>query len=377
VTRINLCPGDWLCWPGGEGVLNFHGRRAAWPGFVGAAMDRAAVTDLVLLGEQRPYHLAAIAEARARGIAVSVTDFGYIRPDWITLERDGMNGCSRFPREPAAIRALAEGLAAPDGDALYADRFATQAAWDVAFHLANLAPWPFPHHRTFLLHHPIPAYLGTLARLLRAGANGRRAQATLRALPEGAPLFLFAMQMETDYSIRAYSRFGSMDEALGEAITSFARAAPGGAHLVAKIHPLDPGLKRWRARIALMAQASGVAGRVHFVDGGPLDGVLRRAAGVVTVNSTVGVRCLQLGTPVAPLGEALWDVEGLAHRGPLDAFWGAPAAPDPELARQWLAAAARHLHIRGVYYAEPGLSAAVDAAADLLARGAVGPPAAR
>ena len=40
------------------------------------------------------------------------------------------------------------------------------------------------------------------------------------------PLLPFAMQMETDYSIRAYSRSPDNDTAIAEAVASFASAAP-------------------------------------------------------------------------------------------------------------------------------------------------------
>ena len=49
-------------------------------------MVREGVTDLVLLGEERPYHRDAITAATARGIDVYVVEMGYLRPDWITLE---------------------------------------------------------------------------------------------------------------------------------------------------------------------------------------------------------------------------------------------------------------------------------------------------
>src|SRR5918997_5947822 len=104
--RINLCLGDRLFWRG-PGAVDYRGRAGDWPAFVGAFLDRHGISDLVLLGEQRPLHRAAIAEARARGVSVAVTDLGYLRPDWVALERDGMGAESRFPREPAAIRALA------------------------------------------------------------------------------------------------------------------------------------------------------------------------------------------------------------------------------------------------------------------------------
>ncbi|MBY0337719.1 MAG: capsular biosynthesis protein [Acetobacteraceae bacterium] len=374
VRRVNLCLGDWLFWRGPE-ALNYRGRLRDWPAWVAALMEREAITDLVLLGEQRPYQRLAIREAHARGIAVTATDFGYIRPDWIILERDGLNADSHFPRDPAAIRRLAEAAPPLDPRQIYPDDFGRQARWDVLFHLANTLPWPFPHYERFLLHHPAPGYIGTGWRLLRRPVNWKRGAARVAALPAEAPLFVFAMQMETDYSIRAYSRFPDMDTPLALAIRSFARHAPRDAHLVVKVHPLDPGLKRWGARIGRMADQAGVTGRVHYVDTESLEPILPRMAGMVTVNSTAGIRALQLGRPVIALGEALYRVPGLTHEGGLDRFWAAPEPPDAALMAAWLRAVAHHLQVRGVYYMQPGLDAGVAATVARLEQGAGPPPA--
>jgi len=369
VHRINLCRGDTLFWP--EPAMDFTGRIAAWPGFIADVLARHAITDMILLGEQRDHHALAIAAAHAAGIGVTVTDFGYLRPDWIILERDGLNRDSRFPREPDAIRALAAGLPPVDQKIRHLDDFGQQARWDMQYHLANLLPGRFRHYRSFLLHHPIPAYIGTGLALLRRKAEARRAEALQASLPLAAPRWLFAMQMETDYSIRAYSNFKSMDQAIARVVASFARAAPPEGHLLVKVHPLDPGLKPWRRLVAVMAARHGVAGRVHFLGAGELDAMLNAARGVVTVNSTVGIRALQLGRAVHAMGEAIYRCPGLAHMGVLDEFWAA-APPDAELADAFLRAIAAHLHIRGVYYREPGLTMAVAAAAGRLERGLVG-----
>ncbi len=369
VRRINLCLGDRLFWNDARSE-DFRGRPEGWDAFLAPRLE--GVTDLVLLGEQRPLHRRAIALAKARGIAVTVTDFGYLRPDWIVLERDGMNALSRFPRSRAGILALAAG-APPLDDALrFRGDFRRQAAWDMAFHLSSTLPWPFPHWNSFLLHPALAAYLGTGWRLLRRRAEERRAAALLAAIPEGAPIFVFAMQMETDYSLRAYSPFPDMDTPLREAIAGFARHAPPAARLVAKVHPLDPGLKRWRARVEGLAAAAGVAGRVHLLDSAPLEPLLRRAAGMVTVNSTAAIQALRLGCPAMAMGEAIWDVEGLAHRG-ATTFWNAPQRPDPVLLDAFLRGIAHHLHIRGEFYAPEGRAAAVQAAVARLEEGA-GPP---
>jgi capsular polysaccharide export protein len=373
--RINFCLGDRLFWHG-PGAVDFHGRLGEWPDVVAAFLDRHRITDLVLLGEQRPYHKPAIAAAQARGIAVTVTDFGYLRPDWVVLECDGMGAESRFPRDPAGILTLAAQCPEPDLREHHRDSFATQARWDVLFHLASLLPWPFPHYQSFLLHAPIPAYLGTALRLLLRRRETRQATATLAALADSSgPLFLFAMQMETDYSIRAYSRFPDMDSAIAETVASFARAAPREARLVVKVHPLDPGLKVWRRRVRRIAAAAGIADRVHYLGGAlSMEPVIEACQGVVTVNSTVGVRSISLGRATLALGQVIYDVPGLSWQGGTDSFWTAAPPPEPRLAAAFIRAIAGCLHVRGCYYTRPGLDVAVAGTVRRLHLGALNEP---
>ncbi len=373
VHRINLCLGDRLFW--GPDAVDYRGRFEDWTGFVADFLDRHAITDLVLLGEQRPYHRVAIAVAQARGIAVTVTDFGYLRPDWIVLERDGMGAESRFPRDPDAIRALAARCPPPDLARRFEDDFPQQAVWDVTFHLASLLPWPFRHYRRWVLDHPVPAYLGTALQLLLRKRQTRRAADTLARLrAAGAPLYCFAMQMENDYSVRAYSDFADNDSAIALTVRSFAQHAPATSHLLVKVHPLDPGLKRWGRRVARIAAAAGVEGRVHLLDGAlAMTPVLEACRAVVTINSTVGIGAIAAGRTVKALGRALYDIEGLSWRGPLDGVWDAPP-PDPDLAADFIRAIAGCLHVRGVYYARPGLDAAVAATVARLDAGTVGEP---
>ena len=383
--RINVCLGDRLLWNGllwpqpewrefratGVTVEDFRSPLSEWHAHVDRALEERGVTDLVLLGEQRPYHRIAIAAAKARGITVSATDFGYIRPDWIIVERDGHNALSHFPRDPATILALAEGLPPVDEVRHFADHFPTQARWDVLFHLANLALWPFPHFQGFQLHPIIPAYVGTAWRLVLRRRTRRRAEALVARLPEQAPFFLFAMQMENDYSIRAYSPYPDMDSALRETVRSFAAHAPVDAHLAVKVHPLDPGMKHWTGRLARMARQAGVRDRVHLVDAIALDPLLLRATGVITVNSTAGIRALQFGKPVAALGDALYRVQGMTHEEGLHSFWTQARMPDPALTDAFLRGIGHHLHVRGGFYSPGGVAAAVSATADRLEAGLV------
>jgi capsular polysaccharide export protein len=373
VHRINLNLGDKLSWRI-PGAMDFRDRPKAWPDFIAGAMDRHAITDLVLLGEQRPYNKVAIAAAEARGIRVTVTDFGYIRPDWIVLERDGMNAASRFMRDPEAIIRLGAELPPPDLVVHHHDSFRQQATWDVLYHLATLLPWPFPHYASHQLYHPIPVYLGMLLRLMGRKRANRRSDAVLQKLTGTGPIFLMAMQMETDFSIRAYSRYSDLDTVLHEVMQSFARHAPANAHLLVKVHPLDPGLKNWRRRSKDIARGYGLLDRMHYLGGGNLGAIVEQVQGVVTVNSTVGLRAIIDHTPTFALGEALYRIPGLVFGGSLHEFWHHPAPPDPALREGFLRGIAHCLHIRGVYYNRPGLDIAVQAAVRRLHLGLLNVP---
>ena len=61
----------------------------------------ALLIDLVFLfGDCRPIHRAAHDVATAMGIDVGVFEEGYLRPDFITLERHGVNGNSLRRYDP-------------------------------------------------------------------------------------------------------------------------------------------------------------------------------------------------------------------------------------------------------------------------------------
>src|SRR6267143_5469681 len=157
VHRVNFHLGDQLFWR--LPATHFRGHFADWRGFVADMLDRHQITDLVLHGDRRPYHIVAAEEARARGIAVIVTDLGYVRPDWITLERDGMSTYSRFPREPAAIRALAEEFPPPDLTPRFHTPFWLISVLDVAYNFGLVFGGVlYPRYRYHGISHPFAEY---------------------------------------------------------------------------------------------------------------------------------------------------------------------------------------------------------------------------
>lgn len=366
--RINLNPGDQIFWRR-KGGYNYRGRDGRdWCTYIAAFLDRHGVTDVVLLGEERPYHIAAIEAAKHRGIAVAVVEMGYLRPDWLTLERDGMSSNSHFPNDPHEIVDAACDLPEPDWTRRHTQSFAAEAGYDLLYNLPNVFLWfLFPHYRRHALFHPLTEYAGWVMRL----AGGRKRTVAATALVESVldastPFFVFPLQLQTDFQLRAHSPYNDQREAITDVLTSFSIHAPGMASLIVKVHPLDNGLINWQAYIGALSRKLGIGGRVRFLDGGDLNALLTKTSGVVTINSTVGLHALQQGKPVKVLGTAVFDIAGLSDQAPLDQFWAAPQSPQAAVRSAFFRLLAAAIQVRGNFYSAGGTDAGADAIADRL-----------
>ncbi len=360
VLRINLCFGDWMHWRR-PGATAFRGRVADWPAFIAGYLERNGVTDVVLHGDRRIYHKIAGEAARARGIAVIATELGYLRPDWMTIERDGTSTGSHFPLDPDAIRAVAARLPRTDLTPRFSNSFWLVAAPDVLYNIANvLFFWAWPHYQKHTIYNPLVEYVSAGLRLLGASRRDASARWSLEKLAERAlPYFVLPMQLEGDFQLRDHSPYGGMEPALREIITSFGRNAPVDAQLVVKSHPLDAGREPWRRIVEGMARDAGAGDRVHYLGGGRLDAMLEGASGMVTVNSSAGLEALRAGVPVKCLAPAIFDVDGLTDQRSLDAFWRDRAQPDPELLADFLQALAGSVQARGSIHSRDGLDEAI------------------
>ncbi|CAM8663394.1 capsular biosynthesis protein [Sphingobium sp. H39-3-25] len=327
--RINLNGGDWFDWRGPSD--SFRGTLDDWSGYLHGVIERHQVTDVILFGDCRQYHLSARVCAMNREVAVHVFEEGYIRPDWVTLERDGVNGNSSLPRDPDAYICLARQLPPVPTHNHVAPNFRQRATEAMAYCLATLLLAPrFPN---YVSHRPYPILSelrGWIARIMARPIARRRSAKSLAELGSRR-YFLLPLQLDSDHQIRIHSPFSGMAVALEAIVRSFAAHAAKDIVLLVKEHPLDNGLHAWRNIVVDLARAHGVADRVLFIADGDLYTIVDRASGVVTVNSTTGTLALASGIPVIVLGKAIYDLPGITHQHSLDAFWVRPTAPSPDV----------------------------------------------
>lgn len=373
VVHVRLSASDHLRWRR-AGAISYRGSLADWPAFLDALITREGIDHIVAYADRPPYHAAASRLAADRGIACHVVENGYLRPDWITLERGGMGAFSHFPADPEAIRAIARDLPEPDLEVRYRHPFSQLAVNEVVNDLANRFDRVLhPRFEADKYYDPLVDFLSWLPRMVRVRPLRREAQ-RVEAWDPSVRFWLLAMQLQSDYQIRANSHYDHLSEMLDEVISSFATHAGRDEQLVVKLHPHDSALERWDRVAARIAAAKGAEGRVHVVLGGDLGRLLERARGVVLVNSTVGIHTLRAGKPLKVLGGAVYDMPGLTHQGALDTFWTAPEVPDSSLVDDLLRALAGTIQIKGDFYDPAGRAVGIAAIVERILSGKVNEP---
>lgn len=360
VHRINLNGGDRADWR--EGAVDYSGRAQDWPHYFDRFVVRHGITDLILFGDCRPLHEAAHGMATLRKLRIHVFEEGYIRPDWVTMELEGVNGHSTLSKDPQWYLERAKRLPAlphlPPIPAREGRRWREAAGY---YARSILQGWRFPHYESHRPDFWAAEAIGWGLRLLSDKQTMRRTAATLEKI-ENLPHFLLPLQLSSDHQIRVHSPFSNMKIAADYVIDSFARAAPEHFHLVIKQHPLDNGLVNWRRFVARRTRRHGITDRVHFIAGGNIGDMVRQARGVVTVNSTTGTLALSAGVPVKVLGRAIYDMEGVTDQRLLDDFWSQQDAPDPDIYDAFCRTLLDRCLIRGGFASEEGLRLLIDAA---------------
>jgi capsular polysaccharide export protein len=360
VFKVNFNGGDWIFSPSHAfaRVFNFTGNLNNWPSYLDALVKRLGIDVIILFGDCRPIHVVARDVAKVYGIEVGVFEEGYLRPDHITLERDGVNSHSTVPDNPMVYREYAD-KQVPAARRL-GDTFGHAAMWAMCYYLISSLLkclfWRYQHHRrlawweglfwvrSFFRKHRYARFEAGIQEML---AGSRRKQ-----------YFLVPLQASIDSQVRVHSDYASIEQFIAEVARSFSRNAPESSILVFKHHPIDRGYTDYTAVVSQLIELHGLQGRCLYVHDLHLPTLLDNARGVVTINSTVGISALQHRCPVKVCGSALYDIQGLAFQGSLEQFWKLAHVhmPDPVLVRGFRNYLILHTQHNGSFYKKlPGL----------------------
>jgi len=352
VFKVNFNGGD-LFFYRGEDVFNFRGSLSDWPGYLRQLLQQQRIDRIYVFGDQRLYHITALRIARQLQIETFVFEEGYIRPDYITLEENGVNANSSLSRNPAFYLAQGRSTEALEPPQKAESVFSNAAWYSIAYWICGGLLRPFypayRHHRGFNFAYEAFIWVRSGIRKIRARKHDERVLAQLVADHSGK-YFLVPLQVANDSQIHAHSDFKDSRQFIAKVIESFARHAPKDTLLVLKHHPLDRGYTEYASLIRHIGERLGVAERLRYVHDCHLPTLLDHARGVVTINSTVGLSALLHHAPLKTLGRANYDLPGLTFQGPLSAFWNKPQAARQELFEAFREYLLSHNQINGNFY---------------------------
>lgn len=368
--RIGFNRGDQAFWPDKTCYTAFHGIIDTWRDTLSTYLTHHKITDLVLYGDTRPVHAAAVTLAQSAGITVHVFEEGYLRPHWVTYERGGSNGHSRLMG--MSVADMREGLAQTDVDLAAAPAhwgdLRRHMFWGAVYHgilLAGRRQYPaFRPHRSLTAGQEFWLYAKRYALLPLHSAA--RIAASLRIRHGGFPYHLALLQLEHDASFRSHSPFATMADFLAEVISGFANGAPKHHHLVFKAHPLEDGRVNISQMIRYIARDHGITNRVHFVRGGKLALLLDHATSAVTVNSTAGQQALWRGLPLKTFGASVYSKPEFVSPQPITAFFAHPQKPDSRAYRDYRHYLLQTSQVAGGYYSSRGRRALLRSVVDLM-----------
>jgi len=329
----------------GDQRIVYDGGMDVFKDFLRGVIEEKRIRHLFMYGDFIDPHRIAIDLVRDlnlreslegskdRNIDAWVFELGYIRPNYVSLERERVNARSSLNRPVEFYRNLDPVEVIPQA------RLETGIRWRKwwkapTFIQHSLTAYPIisgPHKLQ-----PKPSYLLAQLRGLVRKYIYRITEANVRRkLMDGTDYVLVPLQVASDSQVQLSSGYGGMPPFIEELIASFARNGRSQDRLVFKHHPRDRGYNHYGRLIENLAKDHGVADRILYFHDGALGPILKRARAVITINSTVGLQALYHSVPTKVMGKTFYDINGLTDRQPLADFWHNPRSSDRDLFRKF------------------------------------------
>ncbi len=353
--KIALNAGDWV-FANKDNVIVYQGKPEKWQKFISVFFKKYHVDYLFLFGDCRLYQKIAVNVAKELNIKVFVFEEGYVRPDYITCEKFGVNYFSQIPREKTFYEMLSE-ESCPPAQPMHNSYLRMALSATVYYLVANFFSFLFPyykHHRGFSWIKEL--FYGIRSAFRKYLFASQQKQFNQRFRSDLSKKYYFApLQVHSDFQIREHSSFKSMYEFIDVVISSFAHHAPKNTYLIFKHHPIDRGRVDYTQYIQTNAKLFGIHERVFSLHEIHLPTCLDHTIATITVNSTVGLSSLSHDIPTLALGKALYDIEGLTCKGMhLETFWTQYVKPDKLLLKKFRYFLIKNTQINSSFYGELG-----------------------
>lgn len=354
-TVYTICfnMGDYLFADSHNRII-FKAGKNEWQGFITNLYDSKRIDKIFLFGNCRFYHKIAISVAKEHGIEVFVFEEGYIRPNFITLERDGVNGDSLLPRIPEFYKTYPASQLENSPEEAVNNNYMRRGFYATAYYLSMyFFRFAFPHYEHHRDPSPYKEALYGVRNMYRKYLYSIKEKHIPALLSHQfkKQFYFVPLQTGTDFQLTEYSPYSDIGSFIKKVLTSFSRHAPQDKFIAFKHHPMERGMSTYTSHIQSVARKLGILERVLIFFDVHLPTCLKNAIGTITINSTVGISSLFHGTPTITLGTAIYDIHGLTCKDmDLDQFWTEHSSPDRDLFHRYRKYLISETQLNGGFY---------------------------
>lgn len=332
--KVNLNGGDWFFSDKTiyTACFDYTGEFAGFSTWLLDILSRCDIDALVCFGDCRKYHQMARLVSEQLNLDFFVFEEGYIRPNFITFERYGVNAYSKFScnlrqQSNTIIDDIEHDV--QDVKNQYYKMVLSAIIYYSLIIIFYFKYKNYHHHRGMSPGSELFAWLlSGLRRVNNALFEPRKIAKLIQQHQQ--QYFVFPLQVHNDSQIKIHSHLKDMEKYIDLVIADFSRNASPQHHLILKHHPMDRGYRNYQQLIKRLSIEYGCQQRIHYFCDVHLPTLLKNSLGVVTVNSTTGLQALYHDIPVKVLGSAIYDIAGLTDQKQLAKFWINPTAVDPK-----------------------------------------------
>jgi len=326
--RIGFNSGDWV-FSTKDNYTAYKYSIEGWSDFIEDFFKQNSIDKVFLIGDCRPYQRIAITVAQRLNIETYVFEEGYVRPNYVTLEKWGVNNFSLIPRDREFYETLNFTDYQHKEDLPTNPSFLKMAVSASIYYLfAYFGKFRYPHYQHHRELHPFKEAFFGIRNLYRKYMYKLLEFKKLDDIIN-KKFFFVPLQTHNDFQLKTHSSFNTIEEFITIVLKSFSKAdIDSETFLVIKHHPMDRGRRDYKRFILSIAKELNVEDRVIVIYDLHLPTLLSHTLGTITINSTVGLQALLHNSPVKVLGNAIYDIDGLCDKKDLNKFWLAPIRVD-------------------------------------------------
>ncbi len=281
----------------------------------------------VLIPHKQALDLAKELNFVGKDIKTHIFELGYLRPNFVTLENDGINYNSSLikSRKFYLNQDSYSVLPVPKKHA----RLRIRKIWKTISFINH----SFKNYKIVEKDHklqPKPIYIwfqikGFFLKYFFFFTEYKLKNYLLRN-----KFFLVILQVSTDSQLTEGSDIKDNKKFIYEVIKEFAEAKRNDINLVFKHHPRDRGYTNYHNEIQNLANEFGVSNNVFYIHDYYLSKLFQNSncMGTVLINSTVGYQSLYHSVPVKSLGITPYNIKGLSDQKDLASFFKNPSPVD-------------------------------------------------